>query len=270
MAKEFTAKTVEEAVQLGLKELGITAENAEYTVLENPTKGFMGIGSKPAKISMSKKKTDADRASEFLDGLFELLKVTATTEIKEENDERIVINVVATDSSSLIGYRGEVLDSLQCIAGAVANKTNENYKRVVVDCENYREKREATLKSLAEKLANKAIKTCRKIALEPMNPFERRVIHSALVDFEGVKTSSEGKEPSRYIVITPANYDPEKEQRRPRKFNKDFKGRGERKGGFKSSRGRKDSRSEMKSEPKKVGFGGGVFLGNSLKDNADN
>lgn len=266
MSKEFSAKTVEEAVSLGLSQLGLTLETAEYVVIEQPSKGFLGMGAKPAKISMSKKKTDADRASDFLDGIFEMLKITATSDIVCDNNDRIEINLVATDSSPLIGYRGEVLDALQTLAGAVANKNNEKYKRVVVDCENYRSKREQTLISLAEKLATKAIKTSRKITLEPMNPCERRVIHSALVNFEGVKTASEGKEPARYVVIIPDNYDPSKSERKPfgrgKKFDRD---------GRRSSRDDRRDRLPRSSEPKakKTGFGGGIFLGNSQKDNKD-
>ena len=267
MTKEFTAKTVEEALAQGLKELNLTEEQVEYVVLEQPQKGFMGIGSKPAKISISKKKTDADNACEFLDGIFSLLKIMATTETVEESEEKIVINLIATDSSSLIGYRGEVLDSLQCLAGAVANKNKENYKRVVVDCENYRDKREATLKSLAQKLAEKAVRTKREITLEPMNPYERRVIHSSLVEFEGVKTVSEGKEPNRYIAIIPDGYDPSKE-RRP--FRKNDSAGGGKKNFRRKDGGYRKDRSEMKSAPKKQGFGGGVFLGNSLKNNEEN
>ena len=266
MNNEFSAKTIEEAVNLGLKELNLTIDQVEYVVLEQPTKGIFGIGSKNAKISMTKKKTDADLACDFLDGLFEILNVTATTKLESESDEKIVINLVATDSSSLIGYRGEVLDSLQTLAGAVANKQNENYKRVVVDCENYREKREKTLQSLAEKLANKAIKTGRKITLEPMNPFERRIIHSRLSEFEGVQTVSEGKEPARYIAIIPDGYDPSKAERRP--FRKGSGSRpGDRRSGGKKPF--KKEKSEMITGPKKSGFGGGVFLGNSLKDSND-
>lgn len=254
--KEFTAKTVDDAIELGLKELGLTRDQAEIVVIEQPTKGFMGIGAKPAKVSISKIKTDADRAIDFLDGLFDILNLDVATKIELDTEEKIIINLTAIDSSPLIGYRGEVLDSLQCLCGAVANKTNETYKRVVVDCENYREKREQTLKALAEKLANKAIKTSRKITLEPMNPFERRVIHSTLADFDGVKTVSEGKEPVRYIVIIPDNYNPSNRDRKPFKNGSKKRGDGD----------RRDSRPQQQKAPKKSGFGGGVFLGNSLKD----
>ncbi len=258
MNNEWTAKTIEEAVSLGLKELNLKKEDVEIVVLEEPSKGFLGLGAKLAKVKLTKKKTDGDKACDFLDGLFEILKIKATTQLVDENDEKIVINLISTDSSNLIGYRGEVLDSFQTLAGAVANKEKEVYKRVVVDCENYRDKREQTLIQLAKNLANKAIKTGRKITLEPMNPFERRIIHSALSEFEGVKTVSEGKEPVRYIAIIPDNYDPSKAERRSfKKGNKGGKGK---------KFDKRKEQTESKPVAKKQGFGGGVFLGNSLKD----
>lgn len=267
MSNEFTAKTVDEAIAKGLSELGITMEEAEVSVIEEPTKGLFGIGSKPAKVKVEKRKTNADKVVLFLNGLLSRMNVECDVAVVEENEERVVFNLTAQDTSSLIGYRGELLDSIQCLAGAVYNTDKEKYIRVVVDCENYREKRERTLTSLAEKLAVKATKTGRKICLEPMNPFERRIIHSALMNREGVKTMSEGKEPSRYVAIIPDNYDPTKQPK------KEFRGKGDRfkggkeRGGFdKTRRFKNGGRSDEKRAPKKAGFGGGVFLGNSLKD----
>lgn len=278
MSKEFTAKTKEEAIAKGLSELGITLEEAEVTVIEEPTKGIFGIGAKPAKVAIEKKKTDATKTLDFLNGLLKIMSVTADSEIVEENEERVVVNLTTEDSHSLIGYRGEILDSLQCLAGAVYNTDKEKYIRVVVDCENYRNKREKTLDSLAKKLAEKAKKTGRKICLEPMTPYERRIIHSALMDVEGVKTMSEGKEPSRYVAIIPDNYDPTKQPKREfkeRRFDKGdrFKGgRGDRGGNGKFDRNRRNGKFGTKDEkraPKKAGFGGGVFLGNSLKETTE-
>lgn len=271
MNNEFTGKTIEDAVQEGLKTLGLTKENAEIVVLEEPKSGFLGIGAKLAKVSVTKKKTDVDNTTEFLDGLFKVLGVTATTEVTENTEDRTVVTLITTDSSQLIGYRGEVLDSIQCLASAVFNSGKENYSRLVVDCEGYREKREETLKSLALKLAAKAVKTGRKVVLEPMNPFERRIIHSTLVDFEGVKTASEGKEPNRYIAIIPDGYDPSK---RSDKFNARRGGDNRRQGGkggrnfdkFDKKGGRNfDKKSSRAPRSKSTGFGGAVFLGNSYK-----
>ncbi len=264
-AKEFIAKTIEEAVKEGLSEMGLTEEQAIVTVLEEPTKGILGIGAKKAKVKIEKKKTDGERTVEFINGLFEIIKVPATTELNE-GENGIVIDVITTTSSSVIGYRGEVLDAIQTLAGAVANMGKEEYSRVVVDCEGYRGKREETLKALAEKLAAKAVRTGRKVSLEPMNPFERRVIHSALSENTEVKTASEGKEPNRYISIIPNNMRnsrPLREDRRggkPNDHRNGGKGKGDR--GGKRNGGYNSSASKP---VKKMGFGG-TYLGNSLKD----
>lgn len=277
MNNEFTAKTIDEAVKEGLKNLGLTEETAEITVLEEPQRGFLGIVTKPAKVRVEKKKTDIDNAVEFLEGLFKVLNVSATTEVTETEDGKAVINLIATDSSQIIGYRGEVLDSIQCLAGAVYNSGKENYSRLVVDCEGYRGKREETLKNLALKLAAKAVKTGKKVVLEPMNPFERRIIHSTLADFEGVKTASEGKEPNRYIAIIPDGYDPTKRNDKfnaRRDNNRRFSGNGgKNKGGkpFDKRGGNKPYERRSAPRAKNTTFGGAVFLGNSYKnENKDN
>ena len=255
---EFLGKTVEEAIENGLKKLGLERENAEISVLEEPTKGFLGIGAKPAKVEVSEKKTDGQRAIVFLNGLLGLMDVTAKCNLNEEN-EKVIIDVITDNSSSVIGYRGEVLDALQCLAGAVANTGRDDYRRVVVDCEGYREKREETLKSLAQKLAAKAVRTGRKVTLEPMNPYERRILHSTLSDSTEVKTQSEGKEPNRYVAIIPNNLKP---------YEKKFDDRKGGKGGYKGKRdfGDKKDRSSAPRQPRPKTSGFGTFLGNSLKD----
>lgn len=236
---EFTGKTVEEAVEEGLKELGLSREEAEICVLEEGKKGL--FKSVKARVKISKKITDGERAVEFLDGLYPLLNIAAANEL-EEDEEHTKINVIATNSYSVIGHRGEILDALQVLAGAVANIGREEYKRVVVDCENYREKREETLKRLANKLAEKAVRTGRKLCLEPMTPYERRVIHSALADSTEVKTQSEGKEPNRYIVVIPNNLRPGSDRfdRRERRGGYNDRGRGDRRddrrGGYNKDR----------------------------------
>ncbi len=233
---EFTGKTVDEAIENGLKELGITAENAEIRVLEEGKKKL--FGSIKARVEIAAKTrencevkeevktekncektpgceaktadgaTDGERTVVFLEGLFELLGVTACTELVAEG-EKVEINVTAANTTSIIGKHGAMLDAIQTLAGAVANTGRDDYKRVVVDCENYRENRENTLQKLAENLAQKAIRLGKKVQLEPMNPYERRIIHAALSNREGVKTVSEGKEPNRYIVVIPDNLEDE-------------------------------------------------------------
>ena len=204
---EFTGKTVDEAVDEGLKALGLTREEADIQVLDEGKKGGLFTKGVKARVRIGRKKTDGERAVDFLDGMFGMLGVTATTEL-EEGGENTKINVITPNSYALIGHRGEMLDALQVLAGAVANIGREEYKRVVVDCEGYRENREETLKRLANKLAEKAVRYGKKLSLEPMTPYERRIIHAALADSTEVKTASEGKEPNRYIVVIPNNLRP--------------------------------------------------------------
>lgn len=152
---------------------------------------------------------DAARAAKFINGLLPLLRIDGEAKVLPENEDgsiAITINTPAT--YKVIGKRGDVLDSIQCIAGAIANIGRDKYKKVVVDCENYRETRKESLERLAHKLEKKAIESGRKIILEPMNPYERRIIHSALTDSPDVTTMSEGKEPNRYVVVIPSNAKP--------------------------------------------------------------
>ena len=157
---EFTGKTVEEAIALGLSETGLTEETAEITVLDEGGKGF--LKKTKARVDVSKKRTNGERAVKFLEELLDRMEIVAKVSLVSE-EEKIEINVVAESSASVIGYRGEVLDALQSLAGAVANMGNKTYVRVVVDCENYRGKREDTLVNLAEKLAAKAVRQGRDI-----------------------------------------------------------------------------------------------------------
>ena len=235
---EFTGKTVEEAIEEGLKTMGLAREEAEVTVLEEGKKGGLFTKGVKARVRMRRKRSDGERAVDFLEGMFGLLGVSATTEL-EENEENTRINVITPNPYVLTGHRGEMLDALQVIAGAVANIGREEYKRLVVDCEGYRDKREQTLKRLAQKLADKAVRTGRKVAIEPMTPYERRIIHAALADSTEVKTTSEGKEPNRYVVVVPNNLRPGADRFSERRggFRQDRRG-GDRgsKGGFNRDR----------------------------------
>lgn len=281
---EVYGKTVEEAVEAGLKELGLEKDNVEIEVLEEPvTKGLIFKKTTQARVKITKKASDAERAVNFLEGLFDLINVHATTEIVRD-DDKICINLTATNSSFLIGYRGEVLDALQSLASAVANIGREDYKRLVVDCEDYRAKREETLTQLANRLAEKAVRTGRKINLEPMIPFERRVIHTALVDHAEVKTESEGKEPNRYVVIVPNDLRDDRPifaDRKPAGHHNDKGGRNDRKGGFnkggKPSRNTRGNRNDRRERSADNGMYGkpkdkhnvtsfGTFIGNSSKN----
>ncbi len=193
---ETHASSVELAVEKALVELGVSKDKTEIEVL---SKG--GLFSK-AKVRVTIKNTVADRMAEFFNGILERMGLTSRATV-EEKQNTLYVNIAGDDSGVAIGYRGEALDAFQYLALTYLNEQKCEFKKVVVDCENYREKRKETLTALAERLAQKSVRLQRKIALEPMNPFERRIIHSALADSEIASTESEGDEPNRYIVIIP-------------------------------------------------------------------
>lgn len=269
---QFEGKTVKEAIELGLKELGISEEQADVIVISEEVKGLFGRLKSPAVVDIAKKEDENGLASanQFVQKVLDLLGVEAKAEINDQAEED-TINVVTSDSSSVIGYRGEVLDALQTLAGAYANIGKKEYKKVVVDCENYRGKRKETLIKLAKKLEAKATEIKREVILEPMLPFERRIIHTALSDSQTVTTRSDGNEPNRYVVIVPNDKDEFSKPYNAGRNNKDNKrsaGR-DKKGGFDKKRnGRNDRRPASNGEKKKssssISFG--TFLGNSLKD----
>ncbi len=250
---EATGKTVEEAIEAGLAELGVPREEVEIEVLDEGKKKL--FGSVPAKVALKVKEklTDGQRAVKFLEGLFPLLGEEVTPELTGE-DEKIVINLKATSAKGLIGRRGEIIDAVQALAGAVANTGRKEYKRVVVDCENYREEREETLRRVAEKLAAKAVRLGKRVRLEPMNPYERRIIHAALVDNDEVTTKSEGKEPVRFVVITPKNlrvYDKREKDRQGGRGRYGDRPQGRGKYGDKRDRDRNSKYGDRKPYPKR-------------------
>jgi len=231
---EKKASSVEKAINLALEELGIQRDEAEIEIVSEG--GFLSKAvvrvkkreiveiaqevveevakpKKKAKKSANKEES-ATRSLAFVQGLISTMGIDATASLKEDADE-ITVEIQGKDSSALIGYRGETLDAVQYLTLLVANKNESGFVRVVVDCENYREKRKAVLGALAVRLADKADRLGRRIILEPMNPFERRAIHAALADNEKAHTESVGEEPNRYVVIIPENETP---NARPEKY----------------------------------------------------
>jgi spoIIIJ-associated protein len=199
---EKAAKTVEAAVELALHELNLNEEDVEIEVLEEGNKGLLGIiGSRDAKVKVTVKETKGDKAKDFLFDIFDRMSVEAEIEI-EEDENNLFLTINGNDIGIVIGRRGETLDALQYLTSLVVNKQDESYKRVVLDIENYRQKREDTLIKLAKRLADKVKKYRKSITLEPMNPYERRIIHSTLQDNRYVRTYSLGDEPNRKVVIT--------------------------------------------------------------------
>ena len=197
-----TAKTVDEAVTKALIELETTSDKLEYEVVDKGSAGFLGIGAKPAIIRAKKKETVADKAIEFLSQIFDAmnLEVSITAAYNEEEQE-LSLNLEGDDMGILIGKRGQTLDSLQYLTSLVVNKGKTNYIRVKLDTEDYRRRRKETLENLARGIAYKVKKTRKPVVLEPMNPYERRIIHSALQGNKYVETVSEGEEPYRHVVV---------------------------------------------------------------------
>ena len=208
MRKEtiVSAKTVDEAVAKAVAELGAaSAQDIEYTVLEEPKKGLFGIGAVPAKISASYTVKGEYQALEFVKKLVENMGLDLTVTLSDGNNDDKLINVDGENAGVLIGHHGDTLDSLQYLANLAANKKEDGVKReyvkITVDVEGYRAKREMTLRALARRMAEKVLKYKKSVMLEPMNPYERRIIHSEIQHIEGVSTNSIGSENNRKIVI---------------------------------------------------------------------
>ena len=199
---EMTGKTVNEALKNALKQLNLTEDKVEVEVIQEASRGFFNlIGNKPAKILVKVKRDYIEDGKIFLRNVLDSMGIESEISFKEEND-MLHINITGPKMGLIIGYRGETLDSLQYLVSLVVNKSHDiPYKKIILDTENYRSKREETLKRVAQKTAYKVRKTGRSFKLEPMNPYERRVIHSELQDNEFIYTYSDGDEPYRRIVV---------------------------------------------------------------------
>ncbi len=204
---EVDGKNVEEAVSSALKQLDVTEDKVTIEVLEEGSKGFFNlIGVKPAKVKVTLKRDYIEDARKFVRDVLDSMGVLAEIRISEENDT-IKIDLTGPKMGIIIGYRGETLDSLQYLISLVVNKGHDiPYKKVILDTENYRAKREETLKRVALKSANKVKKSKKILKLEPMNPYERRIIHATLQNDEKISTRSEGDEPFRRVVIALNNH----------------------------------------------------------------
>ncbi len=200
---EFSAKTVNDAIIEACQKFTVASDKLEYEVIEEGSSGFLGIGSKPAVIKARVKSSIEDTAKDFLNGVFEAMNMVVVSEVKYNEDENTMdIELSGDEMGVLIGKRGQTLDSLQYLVSLVVNKDTENYIRVKVDTENYRQRRRETLENLAKSISFKVKRTKRAVSLEPMNPYERRIIHSALQNDRYVTTHSEGNEPYRHVVVT--------------------------------------------------------------------
>lgn len=200
---EVSAKTVEDAISEAAIKLEVPSDKLEYEVITEGSAGFLGlIGSKPAVIKARKKFNLVDHTKDFLARLFKAMNVSVNSTVDYDEENR-TMNIVfdGEDMGLLIGKRGQTLDSLQYLTSLVVNKEQQDYVRVKVDTENYRSRRKDTLENLAKNIAFKVRKTRKPVVLEPMNPYERRIIHSALQGNKYVETYSEGNEPYRHVVV---------------------------------------------------------------------
>ena len=200
---EVTAKTVDDAITESLVQLGTTSDKIEYEVIEKGSNGFLGIGSKMAKIRVRKKSDVEDYVRNFLEDVFHAMDMKVEIMItKSEDGKNVDVELKGDEMGVLIGKRGQTLDSLQYLTNLAVGKQVNEYVKVKLDTEDYRKRRKETLENLARNIAYKVKRTKRPVSLEPMNPFERRVIHSALQNDRYVSTHSEGDEPYRHVVVT--------------------------------------------------------------------
>ncbi len=201
--KEFSAKTVDEALTNALIQLEVTSDRVEYEVIEKESSGILGLFSRPALIRVRIKYSLEDIASDFLSKVFKAMEMEVKIDISTDSEENVMnIDLSGSDMGPLIGKRGSTLDSLQYLTSLVVNRESEGYMRIKLDTENYRARRKETLENLAKNIAHKVKRIHRSVYLEPMNPYERRIIHSALQNDKYVETHSEGEEPYRKVVVT--------------------------------------------------------------------
>lgn len=204
MKREATAtgRTVEEAIAAACETLGVERDKVEFEILELPSKRLLGLlGATEAKVSVFVQETTESRGREFLEGLLERMDLPGISIESKETDENIAFDLTGEGLGLIIGHRGETLDALQYLVSLVANRGEPQFKRVIVDTGNYREKREKTLTALARRIALSTVKTRRNTTLEPMNPYERRIIHTAVQEVNGATSWSIGEEPNRRVVI---------------------------------------------------------------------
>ena len=200
---EVSAKTVADAITEACQKLEVTSDKLEYVVVEEGSSGFLGIGSKSAIIKAKTKSSIADIAKDFLKDVFAAMNMVVAVDVKyDEDNKNLDVDLSGDEMGILIGKRGQTLDSIQYLLSLVVNKESEEYIIVKVDTEDYRKRRKETLENLAKNIAYKVKRTKRPVSLEPMNPYERRIIHSALQNDKYVTTHSEGEEPFRRVVVT--------------------------------------------------------------------
>lgn len=215
---EVSAKTIDDAITEACQKFTVTSDKLEYEVIDEGKSGLLGIGARPAVIKVRVKSSVEDKAKDFLKEVFAAMDLTVVSDVKYNEEENSMdIELSGDEMGILIGKRGQTLDSLQYLVSLVVNKDTENYIRVKVDTENYRKRRKETLENLARNISYKVKRTKRPVSLEPMNPYERRIIHSSLQNDKYVTTYSEGDEPFRHVVVVLRKY-----ERSEKKYEKSY------------------------------------------------
>lgn len=237
MKQTFTASSLEEAKALAAKEFDVSEEKITFTVVEEPKKGLFGKVKGEARIEAEYAETKTDIAIKYIKSVLEAMGIENVTISTQEIENGVSLEIDGDGFEELIGKKGELLDSLQYLASLVSNKIDREYFRITTDCKGFRERRKAQLEELAVKIANNVKKNGRSSALEPMNPYERRIIHAAVSEIEGVTSQSKGEEPYRKVIIsstTPRKYDDRDRYRKG--------GKGRRNGGRRNNSSRERSR----------------------------
>ena len=247
--QRFSAKTVGDAVTAACQHFLVTSDKLEYEILEEGSTGFLGFNAKPAVIQARVKVTVEDKALQFLNDVFAAMKMDVVMDIAyDEVEKHLDIDLKGDEMGILIGKRGQTLDSLQYLVSLIVNKGTEGYLRVKLDTENYRERRKETLETLAKNIAYKVKRTRRPVSLEPMNPYERRIIHAAVQNDKYVTTRSEGEEPFRHVVIALKKEAVSGEKKG--RYDRAGRGRSDRSYGYKGNNRRGGSyQSAPKAEP---------------------
>ena len=216
---EVSAKTVDDAITEALVQLGATSDQIEYEVIDKGSAGFLGFNSKPAVIKAKKKFTIEQSIRDFLNKVFNAMDMTVDITVTPSDEENTYdVELSGDEMGVLIGKRGQTLDSLQYLTNLSVNRYTENYVRIKLDTENYRQRRQETLENLAKNIAYKVKRTKKPVALEPMNPYERRVIHSALQNDRYVTTHSEGEDSYRHVVVTPKKREYSKDKKHQKNY----------------------------------------------------
>lgn len=210
-----TGRTVEEAIETACQQLGAQRDEIEFEILTLPKKGFLGLKFTPAKVKVSKPFSKGECAANYLKSILQAMGFEQVKVQVKEDEEGAVLSLEGEDLGVIIGRRGETLDALQYLSSLVANRLEGGYFRISIDIGDYRQKREATLQALAKKLAGQAVRTGKSVSLEPMNPYERRIIHSAVQLVPGATSKSIGEEPNRRVVIS-STAAPQRRGRPPR------------------------------------------------------